>query len=519
MVLPLGTHTLDLATGQPPRLSFRQGWTLDLPSGYGTLQVAPGAQIQAEFLALTFNALASGAVVAASCSSQGGGVRVELALPLRLYRVVAASGVTGIITVHRVDGSAIAEQATATVGSGGLLAQEFTDRQFVLKRAGGNLAPAQIAQLWFTSYPTTPRFGLVDETDSLISLWQAPGQLITSSAQSKLTLANEDFQPLERFLAGPSTSTLKLVAESDAPCRLQLTHASLGYRRRYQGFAPQAAALTKQVLRFQGHDLRPQAVALTLPPQVQAASLQLSVSLKGSQSSRAPSAIATLAPPSQRQGVELWPQQWAGLPLTPALATRYSGVTLGLLLLRSPTTLTVDLHTDADGLPGPVLAQVSQTIQAATQPQWITLGFPAPVVLYRQPYWLLVSASDPALWLTQPGAGELYLLESSSQTLWHTRHHYPNTQALYQGLEPAAPAPDGSPTGAGGHPALSLQIANVALPHRWHPERDRIEVDLMAGGPAHQAGAAVALTIATASSGIVTVYAPSIEYRPPAEPS
>ncbi|MEO1068525.1 MAG: hypothetical protein AAFW95_05315 [Cyanobacteria bacterium J06638_6] len=515
MVLPLGTHTLDLATGHLPRLSFRRGWTLDLPSGHGTLQIAPGAQIQAKFLALTFNALANGAVVAASRSSQGGGVRVELALPLRLYRVVASGG-TGTITIHRVDGNAIADQPTATVTSGGLLSQAFTDRQFVLKRAGGNLTPGQIAQLWFTSYPTTPRFGLGDANDSLISLWQASGQLTTSNVQSQLNLVNEAFQPLQRFLAGQSPPTLKLVAEADAPCRLQITRANLGYHRRYQGFTPQADAPTKQVLRFQGNDLRPQSVALTLPPQVQTASLQLSLSIKGSQPSTAPVAIAPLGPPSQRQGVELLPQLWGGLPFTPAVATRYSGVTLGLLLLRSHTTLTVDLRIDADGLPGPSLTQTTQTIQGSTQPQWITLGFPAPVVLYSQPHWLLVSASDPTLWLTQPGEGEIYLLESAPQTLWATRHHYPHTQVLYQALEPALPSEPKETKGTGGHPALSLQMANVVLPHVWDPERDRIDVDLMAGLPVDNAGSEVALAIATTAPGIVTVYAPKIEYLPPA---
>ncbi|MGB3201122.1 MAG: hypothetical protein WBA99_09475, partial [Nodosilinea sp.] len=70
-------------------------------------------------------------------------------------------------------------------------------------------------------------------------------------------------------------------------------------------------------------------------------------------------------------------------------------------------------------------------------------------------------------------------------------------------------------TGAGGHPALSLRLANVALPSSWEPERDRLDVDLMPGLPADNSGADLALTIATALPGIVTVYAPNIEYRPP----
>ncbi|MGB3201784.1 MAG: hypothetical protein WBA99_12835, partial [Nodosilinea sp.] len=459
MALPIGTHTLDTAVGPPPRQSFRRMWPLALPAGQGRLKVAPGTQIQAEFLPLTFDALASGAVVTASRSNQGGGVRVTLALPLRLHRVTVTGGV-GTITVHRVDGDAIAEQATTQATSGGTiqLSQAFTDRQFVLKQNGGSLTTDQIAQLWFISYPTTPRLGVLDEQGSLVPLWQAPGQLTASSAQGQLTLTTADFQPLERRLTGPSPPTLKLVAESDAPCQIQITSASLSYRRVYQGFTP-LGGTAKQVLRFQGHDLRPQSVALSLPPQVQTASIQLSVSLRGAQPATASLATATQAPPTQRQGVELWPQQWGALPFTPTAATRYSGITLGLLLLRSQTTLTVDLRTDEGGLPGLSLSRTSQTVQGAGQPQWVTLQLPAAAVVYSQPYWLLVGVSEPTLWLTHPGDGEIYLLEHSPQALWSTRHHYSKTQALHHWieLEAALSAQANHGTGAGGHPALSLR--------------------------------------------------------------
>ncbi|MGG6242087.1 hypothetical protein ACQ4N7_26005 [Nodosilinea sp. AN01ver1] len=519
MALPLGTHTLDQTAGQPPRQSFRRVWSLALPPGQGILKVAPGAQIRAEFLPLTFNALASGAVVTASRSNQGGGVRVDLAVPLRLHRVRFAGGLSGLITVHRVDGSAIAEQPTtqATISGGEItLPQEFTDRQFVLKRADSSLTSSQIAQLWFTSYPTTPRLGLLDQSNSLISLWQAPGQLTTSSAQSRVNLADDDFQALERFLARQSLASFNLVAESDAPCRVEITQATLDYRRAYQGFTPNSTTPAKQVLRFQGDDLRPQAIALTLPPQVQAASLQLSVSLKGSQLSTASLTTATQTPPTQRQGIALLPQQWGGLCFTPPVATRYSGVTLGLLRLRSQTSLTIDLRLDDGKLPSSSLTQVSQTLQGATSPQWITVRFPDPVVLYRQPYWLLVSTSDPALWLTEVGTGEVYLLEQPPHQLWSTRQRYPNTQVLYQLLESASSSHldgDAGAVGAGGHPALTLRLANVTLPTLWDLASDRVDVDLMAGLSSSQTDFGGALTIATAIPGIVTVYAPQIEYR------
>ena len=515
MALPLGTHTLDQTAGQPPRQSFRRVWSLVLPPGQGTLKVAPGAQIRAEFLPLTFNALASGAVVAASRSSQGGGVRVNLAVPLRLHRVRFAGGLSGTITVHRVDGSAIADQPTtqATISGGEItFPQEFIDRQFVLKRSGSTLTPGQIAQLWFTSYPTTPRLGLLDQNDSLIPLWQVPGQLTTSSAQSRLTLTTANFQPLERFVAGQSLASVKLVAESDAPCRIEITQSILNYRRVYQGFSPESTTPTKQILRFQGGDLRPQAIALNLPPQVQAASLQLSVSFKDSQTATASLTPTTQTPPTQRQGIELLPQQWGGLSFTPSVTTRYSGVTLGLLRLRSHTNLTVDLRLDDGKRPSSSLAQVSQTVQGGASPQWITVRFPDPVVLYRQPYWLLVSSSDPTLWLTEAGTGEAYLLEQPPHQLGSPCQRYPNTQALYQLLESASSANADGTVGAEGHPALTLRLANVTLPTLWDLESDRVDVDLMAGLSSNQTGLTRALTIATAVPGIVTVYAPRIEY-------
>jgi hypothetical protein len=95
------------------------------------------------------------------------------------------------------------------------------------------------------------------------------------------------------------------VAESDAPCRFQLSRADLSYRLTYQGFSPTAAAPAKQVLRFQGSDLGPQSLPLTLPPQVRAASLSLSLSL-GTQQPPADS-LAPVPPslPSQIANVTL----------------------------------------------------------------------------------------------------------------------------------------------------------------------------------------------------------------------
>ncbi len=531
MALPLGTHTLDLATGQPPRRSFRHLWILDLPpvGSTQTLGLAPQTALQAEFLSLTFNALAVGAVVPASRTNQGDGVRVNLDLPLRLHRVVFAAGVTGTITVHRVDGSAIAEQPTtsATILSGQItLSQEFSDRQFVLKRQDSTLTTGNITELWLISYPTTPRFGFLDERQSpapLIPLWQAAGQLTTSNTQSRLTLAAQDFQPLERFLVGQSLPALQFVAESDAPCRVQITSTDLNYRISYQGFAPNALAPAKQVLRFQSSDLRPQSLDLTLPPQVQVASLDMSLSLTGSQQPVDPLATTPQAPPTQRQGIELLPQQWGGLPFTPAEATRYSGVTLGLLLLRwreslpereSRTTLTVDLRTDADGLPGASLAQMSQTVPSASQPQWMTVRFAEPVVLYSQPYWLLVGASEPALWLTQPGEGDVYRLDRPPQTLWITRQHYANLQPLYQFLVPALLPAAKESAAPSIHPALSLQIANVTLPVICETDPNHARVNLMPGLPTANVSSAVVLTLSTTTAGIITVYAPEITYTP-----
>jgi len=522
MTLPLGTHIVNLATGQPPSRRFRRQWTVTLPTVASpqTLAFAPQTLLQAEFLSLTFNALVQGAVVPASLNSQGGGVRVSLALPLRLHRVVFAGGVTGTITVHRVDGDAISEQPTVsdTIAYSEItLSHEFSDRQFVLKRQGSSLTVSNIAELWLISYPTTPRFGFLDERQSpatLISLWQTPGQLTDSHTQGHLTLAAQDFQPLERFLVGQSLAALKLVVESDAPCRFQITTAHLSYRLSYQGFAPNSSEPAKQVLRFQGSDLRPQPIALTLPPQIQAAALEMSLSLSGFQQPADPLATTPQAPPTQRQGIELLPQQWGGFSLTPAQATRYSGVTLGLLLLRSRTALTVDLRTDEDGLPGESLTQAIQTIQGTTQPQWVTVRFPDSVVVYSQPYWLLVSASEPTLWLTQPGDGDVYLLEGPPQTLWSRRHHYLNRPTLYQLLEPAIPPDAEESTTSSPHPALSLQIGTVSLPVVWETDYTRARVNLMAGLPATNDSSTVVLTVSTTTAGIITVYAPEITYQP-----
>ena len=84
-----------------------------------------------------------------------------------------------------------------------------------------------------------------------------------SEPANRFTALNGQVGGLERNLG--TLTTLTLVAESDAPCRFQLSRADLSYRLTYQGFSPTAAAPAKQVLRFQGSDLGPQSLPLTLP--------------------------------------------------------------------------------------------------------------------------------------------------------------------------------------------------------------------------------------------------------------
>lgn len=124
-----------------------------------------------------------------------------------------------------------------------------------------------------------------------------------SDPANRFTALNGQVGGLERNLG--TLTTLTLVAESDAPCRFQLSRADLSYRLTYQGFSPTAAAPAKQVLRFQGSDLGPQSLPLTLPPQVRAASLSLSLSL-GTQQQPADS-LAPVPPslPSQIANVTL----------------------------------------------------------------------------------------------------------------------------------------------------------------------------------------------------------------------
>ncbi|NJL49985.1 MAG: hypothetical protein HC929_24565 [Leptolyngbyaceae cyanobacterium SM2_5_2] len=272
--------------------------------------------------------------------------------------------------------------------------------------------------------------------------------MVTGGTEGDVNLAVPDFQPLERFLAGrpllPSLS-LTLVAESDAPCRFQLSQANLSYRLTYQGFSPGSPAPAKQVLRFQSADLRPQTLVLTMPAQVRAASLSMSLSLSSTPQSADLRPATRLTLPTQRQGVEVLPQQWAGQQFTPPAATRLSGITLGLLLLPSATTLTVELQADNGGQPAGLIAQTTLTTQGTAHPQWVTAIFPQPQVLYTQPYWLLISPSQPAIWLTQPGDNAVFLLERPVQATWGTRQRYPQPRDWFNSwplpLRPRLPHP------------------------------------------------------------------------------
>jgi hypothetical protein len=98
----------------------------------------------------------------------------------------------GDIRFYRMDGDAVAPEATASAPNGVELEAEFISADFAVRlvNAGGGtlaLTPEDLTAVVVRCYPTGPRIGLaaagsaIDDTSSIRFSWQLPGEIRDSA--------------------------------------------------------------------------------------------------------------------------------------------------------------------------------------------------------------------------------------------------------------------------------------------------------------------------------------------------
>lgn len=580
------TWLLDGALGETPQRVFRQvlyvHFVLD-GNADGLMLVPAQTRVRGRFLSYDYDAKqVANPALAAQIKTVGDALFVELDAPRQLRAVrlgnALAPGASSKVTIHRVDGDHVVEEATTEAGwnnafatlavdlinqpfnrarplravSGGAtnisnsqvqqfvqainvaaLSADFTDARFGLRLRNSptTLTTNLLSGLTVRSYPSAPRLGVADpqaltaptfflrlageigkngdanagQVDAGALLTAALQQYVDAFFAQLLATATTHAPPL------PGQLVVALVLESDAPCQLQLDEFVIGYQLVRRNFVDYAE---KQLLRFAGATVETQCIHLRLPAAATVAQATLTVAAKlGTTGLADQNAGAVLQPDAltQSTGIHLGLERWAAQPLTPPQALTVRGALVGLLALTAKTAVTLELYEDWQGQPaGKRLTTVTMRLAQSGERRWQTVTFPEPLLLFAQPYWLLLKAiHGAALWLAQPGASAVQMLTQENQR-WQPLTLIANTQGLVHWLAPAPAEQQAS--------FLALAIDNVPVSTAPLLTAERQTYDLTAaltGALVNTAGTDLvdlALTMTTGAAGLLTLYPPLIAY-------
>jgi hypothetical protein len=262
----------------------------------------------------------------------------------------------------------------------------------------------------------------------------------------------------------------------------------------------------KRVLRFAGNRAETRELAIRLPAGVTVVEAALET-IESIGADRPAGNGATVGQPSTKSGVRVEPE--TTVAASTELETTLAATGLGLLLV--PTTekaeLLAELREDHSGTPkGRKLAEANFVVEGLGVRTWATVRFESPIALQAQPHWVVLAArSGSSVWLGEPDAGEVQVLERSGEA----------PRDAIRGVAPIHRILSRSPELAA-EPAVAVTIAGE--PTTTTAAGESRTYDLTAALNAYLADqgesgiVSIPLTIATASAGSVTVNPPHVVY-------
>lgn len=317
---------------------------LPLPASLDYLQFLPQASLfNVQFKTLSYNALNhASADLRANVEKTGHWLRITLPAPAQLSSITLKSphgGFLHSIGIHRIDGDAIAEEASASASIASsvttvfgvnqatkvagktsnqrktaqqsrlafnqrLYQTNFTGQEFALHlldsndNVDPNFSPDWLAALTITSYPSTPQLALVlpviDEVggqltlplDNAIPLWTEAGELgkadtPAATLQTLGTRLAESLQTgLKRLaedypLSDSGFIDVALLFNSSAACEVMLADFNMAYQAVKRGSVN--ASEEKITLRFKRNNGQTLPLQLALPADISSGKINLSI--------------------------------------------------------------------------------------------------------------------------------------------------------------------------------------------------------------------------------------------------
>lgn len=268
-----------------------------------------------------------------------------------------------------------------------------------------------------------------------------------------------------------------------------------------------AAPGEMRVLRFAGNRAETRELAIRLP----AGATVVEATLETIESIDADRPTAgggtTVGQPPASSGVRVDPDTTVAARTELDTTLAATGLSLFLVPTTEKAELLAELREDHAGSPkGRKLAEATLVVEGLGSRAWATARFAAPIALQAQPHWVVLAArSGSAVWLGEPAAGEVQVLERAGEAPRDAiRGVVPIHRVLSRSTELLA------------EPAVAVTIASE--PTTTTAEGESRTYDLTAalnaylGDQGESGTVSIPLTIATASNGIITVDPPHVVY-------
>jgi hypothetical protein len=307
-----------------------------------------------------------------------------------------------------------------------------------------------------------------------------------------------------------------VVIAADTPCIFTIEQAIVSYHL-LRNALPSGAP--KQVFRFADARATCQTLSITLPGGAAIASARVEVvpSLSPGGLAGGGNGQATDTDLDITSGMSISSEHWVGRRFPGWPEAQTLGMAIGLMALASNTQVLLEIQEDCAGQPsGKKLAAGTVAVPLAGERAWITVRFtPAPVQLPQTCWLLLTAAQGQAVWLANPASGEdIQVLDRSGPTAaWTNSGAVLNLRGLQAPLVGGAQA--GQPLG------LSLAgqpIALTTVQPGATGQGNALRADFAAALQAYLAtqprgqDTMVPLVFTSSVGGLITVYAPRIEY-------
>jgi hypothetical protein len=490
--------------------------TLSLPTGgYADgLRVLPETSLALSFTDHVFDARAADAVDVAQVDTRADGVLLSLPAPRLIERVrVSGAAHADRISAHRVDGDFVSDAvASATHGRHGAMLQ-VTDRTLLLRRNDAAITPTAVDSVTLRSSPANPRVSLavsaLPETRFVVADTPDFGtgfRVAVEAAVARL------LDSLDGALLPPELEW-RLHFVSDLPARLQITHFALAYRLSRNRFAD-APTPRKTVLRFAGDSVEQQSVSVLIPPAVavHAASIRVGGKFDGpaadDQGSTAADAPADPIAVGD-DGLLIAGDASYAVRLEVGSATVASGGLITLVTTARPASLLLQLHGDGAGRPQTLLSELTMHVAGVGARRQLRFEFARPLLLAAGAVWLSVAAADGQVVLLLTDAGGGSTLRRRDDAGWGAFVPAGERRAAVTLL----PAQTGVETAAGAGTRVLVAGQHTAVSAAGADRR--FDFSASAQALAHNldaVGDTLTLEVVSSAAGVLTVFAPEIEY-------